>query len=104
MKYKDLLKKLLNQGKDRVEELEAFLVKNKEIDINIYEGEISKYSIAESGGLCLRGLSDGKMGYSYTEKLDESSFHELIENVVENAKYIYEDPEDRKSTRLNSSQ
>ena len=93
MKYKDLLKKLLNQGKDRVEELEAFLVKNKEIDINIYEGEISKYSIAESGGLSLRGLSDGKMGYSYTEKLDESSFHELIDNVVENAKYIDEDPE-----------
>lgn len=94
MEYKDLLNKLLNQGRERIEELEAFLVKKKEIDISVYEGEVSKYSIAESGGLSLRGLSNNKMGYSYTEKLDESSFNELINDVIENAKYIDEDPED----------
>lgn len=94
MEYKELLNKLLDQAREKIEELEAFLVKEKEIDISIYEGEVSKYSIAESGGLSLRGLANNKMGYSYTEKIDEASFHELIDDVIENAKYIDEDPEE----------
>ncbi len=70
MEYRDLLEKLLRESKDKMDDAETFLIKSKETEINIYEGgEISKYSIAESGGLSLRGLSQGKMGgYSYTEK------------------------------------
>lgn len=93
MKYRDLLNKLIIQGQEKIEELEAFLIRNNEININVYKEEISKYSISESGGLSLRGVSNGKMGYAYTEKLDESSFEELIDNVIENSKYIDEDPE-----------
>lgn len=93
MEYRGLLEKLLNEGKNQMEDVEAFLVKNKKVEINVYEGEISKYAIAESGGLSLRGLLNGKMGYSYTEKLDETSIDILIDGVIENSKYIDDDPE-----------
>lgn len=93
MTYRKLLEKLLVEGKKKMEEVETFMIRNKEVNINVYKGEISKYSIAESGGLSLRGLYNGKMGYSYTEKLDESSIDILIDGVIENSKYIDGDPE-----------
>lgn len=94
MEYKEFLSGLLNKSKEGLEEAEAFLIKEKEIEISIYKGQIDKYSIAESGGLALRGILDGKMGYSYTEKIDESSVDMLIDQARENGKYIDDkDPE-----------
>ena len=39
--------------------------------------EIDRYNISETEGLSLRGINDGKLGYSYTEKVDESSIDML---------------------------
>lgn len=88
MDYRELLNKLVAKGKDKMDDVEAFLVKGKELSIEIYKGEIDKYNVAESGGLSLRGLSNGKMGYSYTEKIEENSFDMLINEALENGKYI----------------
>lgn len=93
MEYKDLLETILIESKKKMEDAEIFMVRNKDISINVYKGEISKYSIAESGGLSLRGLTNGKMGYSYTEKLDETSIDMLVNGAIENSKYIDGDPE-----------
>lgn len=94
MEYKEFLRDLLDKTKGSLEEAEAFLVKNKDIHISIYEGEINKYVISESGGLSLRGTCQGKMGYSYTEKIDESSLDKLINESLDNSKYIDDkDPE-----------
>jgi|GEM_PF-5017112 len=60
MDYKDLLNKLIEKGQEKMDEVEAFLVKNKQLDIEIYKGEIDKYSLAESGGLSFRGSSQGR--------------------------------------------
>lgn len=88
MDYKDLLNKLIEKGQEKMDEVEAFLVKNKQLDIEIYKGEIDKYSLAESGGLSFRGSSQGKMGYSYTERLEESALDSLVYEALENSKYI----------------
>lgn len=88
MDYRLLANKLFEKGKGKMEDLEVFIERSKEIEIGVFGGEIDKYSISESGGLSLRGIHDGKMGYSYTEKIDESSIDMLIEEVYENSKYI----------------
>ena len=88
MDYKEFLNKLIIKGQGKMDDVEAFLVKQKELQIEVYKGEIDKYSIAESGGLSLRGTSNGKMGYSYTEKIEESSMDMLIDDALENSKYI----------------
>jgi len=94
MEYKELLNILLDKASEKLEDAEAFLVRNKEIQLSIFENEVNKYNIAESGGLSLRGRVDGKMGYSYTEKIDDSSVDMLIEETLENGKYIEDkDPE-----------
>lgn len=88
MNYREFLHKLVNKGQDKMEDVEAFLVSEKQLEIEIYKGEIDKYSIAESGGLSLRGSSNGKMGYSYTEKIEDDSIDMLIDDALENSKYI----------------
>lgn len=88
MESRALIDNLLLEGKKKMDQLEVFLIKNKEIEIGIFNGEVDKYSISESAGLSLRGTVDNKMGYSYTEKIDETSLHMLITETYENAKYI----------------
>lgn len=88
MDYKEFLKELLKSSELKLEEAEAFLIKDKQIQIEIYEGEINKYIVAESGGLSLRGSNEGKMGYAYTERIDPSSIDMLVEEALENSRYI----------------
>lgn len=88
MDYRNLTQEILSRGKEKFEDLEVYIQNNKQVEINVFNGEVNKYSISESGGLSLRGIFNGKMGYSYTEKLDESSIDMLINDAYENSKYI----------------
>lgn len=65
---------------------------NKEIfGCQVFKGEIDQYEIAEDGGVSFRGVIDGKMGYAYSEKLDEASIPFLVENAKENAGLVQDD-------------
>lgn len=88
MDYRELVNKIFEKGKEKMNDLEVFIESSKEIEIGVFKGEIDKYSVSQSGGLSLRGLSNGKMGYSYTEKIDESSIDMLIDEAYENGTYI----------------
>lgn len=88
MAHEKLIQSLFLTGKDKFDDMEIYLETSKAISIGVFHGEVDKYSIAESGGLSLRGVSNNKMGYSYTEKLDETSIEMLINEAYENASYI----------------
>ncbi len=88
MDLQALIQEALIKGKEKFDDLEVFLLKGKSIEIKVFAGQVDKYSIAESGGLSLRGIKNGKMGYSYSEKLDPESIDMLIEEALENSKYI----------------
>lgn len=88
MKYKELADNIFKQGKDKFEDMEVYVEKVKTIEIAVFNGEIDKYNISDTEGLSLRGINENKMGYSYTEKVDESSIDMLIEEAYENGKHI----------------
>lgn len=88
MDYKLLSNKILEKGKEKMEDLEVYIGLSKAVEIAVFNGEVDKYSISESGGLSLRGIYNDKMGYSYTEKIDESSIDMLVEEAYENSQYI----------------
>src|SRR5690554_3083743 len=88
MKYKGLVDKIFEKGKDKFEDMETYIENTKEIEIAVFKGEIDRYNISETEGLSLRGINDGKLGYSYTEKVDESSIDMLVEEAYENGKFI----------------
>lgn len=88
MDYKLLANKIFEKGRTKLDELEVYIQSSKDIEIGIFGGEIDNYAISESGGLSLRGIVNDKMGYSYTEKIDESSIDMLVDEALENGKYI----------------
>lgn len=93
---KDFTKLLFEKGKKAgIEDMEVFIQRSSELSLMVFKGEIDKYSKAVEEGLSFRGIYDGKMGYSYTEKIDETSIDILIEGVVSNAEVI--DSDDKES-------
>jgi PmbA protein len=74
--------------KNGLKEYEIFYSKNENFSINVYNGELDKYSVSGTMGVGFRALIENKMGYSYTEKLDEESIDFLIQSAIDNAANI----------------
>ena len=84
--FKDLLfKKAIDSG---FNECEIYYSDGESISISVYEGEVEKYNLSKSFGLSFRGKINGKMGYSFTEILDESAIDMLINSAKNSAALI----------------
>jgi len=59
--------------------------------VRIFNGEIAEYKNTSSQGVGFRGTYNGKMGYSASEKMDESVIDAMIENAAANAGIIEEE-------------
>lgn len=94
MDKKALIEKLFQLGKERgLEDMEVSYNSGTSFELGIFKKEIDRYSLEESDVLNFRGLYNGKIGYSYTEKVDESSIELLVNEAIENAKIISSEDE-----------
>lgn len=76
MKITEFQEKLLQKAMDSgFKEAEVFYEKAETFQCMIFEGEIDSYETSVDGGLSLRGLYNGKMGYAYTEKTMRIQYH-----------------------------
>lgn len=92
MKRKEFQQQLLQDALHAgFSEVELYYEQKESFQCKIFDGELDSYETSEDGGLGLRGLYDGKMGYSYTEKMDEDSISFLIESAKANAAILDED-------------
>lgn len=89
LEFKNLLfEKAMEAGFD---ECEIYFSDGESISISVYEGEVEKYNLAKSFGLSFRGKINGKMGYSFTEILDEAAIKMLINSAKNSANLIEND-------------
>jgi len=92
---KTLIEKIFQKGRQQgLGDMEVYYSAGSSLSLKVFQKELDGYSLSESEGLSLRGVYKGKMGYSYTEKVDESSIDMLVKNVVENATVIDSDDEE----------
>ncbi|MGB4439022.1 MAG: TldD/PmbA family protein [Sedimentibacter sp.] len=95
MEMKSLIDKIFAEGKKHgLSDMEVFYSTGSSLSLKVFQKELDGYSLSESEGLSLRGIYNGKMGYSYTEKVDESSIELLVKNVAESAVIIDSDDEE----------
>jgi len=59
--------------------------------VRVFNGEIAEYKSTASQGVGFRGTYNGKVGYSASEKMDESVIDAMIENAAANAGIIEEE-------------
>ncbi len=92
---KSLIDKIFIEGKNNgLKDMEVYYSTGSSLSLKVFQKELDGYSLSESEGLSLRGVYKGKMGYSYTEKVDETSIDQLVRDVAENATIIDSDDEE----------
>lgn len=95
MEMKSLIDKIFQEGKNSgLNDMEVYYSAGSSLSLKVFQKELDGYSLSESEGLSLRGLYNGKMGYSYTEKVDETSIEQLVRDLVENATIIDSEDEE----------
>lgn len=86
MELNIFINKLFQEAKNNeFDEYEVYYVDRESLSINVYNEEVEKYNLTTSYGLSFRGKINGKIGYSYTEILDEYAIEMLVKNAKESA-------------------
>ena len=78
---KELFKKASESG---FSEYEVYYVDRESLSISVYKSEVEKYNLNNSAGLSFRGKFGDRIGYSYTEILDEDAIEMLVNKAKEN--------------------
>ena len=68
-----------------VAEYEIYYTSGTDNSIGTLNKEVNTFSSSTSGGLCLRLVMDGKMGYASTELMTEGEMVELVDRAIANA-------------------
>lgn len=69
-------------------EYEVYYVDRESLGISVYKEEVEKYNLNNSAGLSFRGKLGDRIGYSYTEILDEDAIDMLVKKAKENVSAI----------------
>ena len=94
MEFLEFKEKLFKEAKSKgFDECEIYYIDRESINITVYEQEVDKYNLNTTFGVSFRGMYNKKMGYSYTEIMDEDAIKMLIKNAIECAKTIESDDE-----------
>ncbi len=94
MKPDDFISKLLQAaGEAGFSQAEAYLTEEDSFEATAMEGEIKEYSSHTTRGLGFRAMLGGRMGYAFTEALDEAAVEQLLRGAKDSALYCEDDSE-----------
>lgn len=86
------LQALLEQAKGRgLADCEAYLSQTDSFRVSAYEGKVDEYSVSATQGVGFRALVDGRMGYAYSEVMDEEAIPMLLDGACESAALLEDD-------------
>ena len=84
----------LQQIADRVvamakpgEHIEAFVSRDAETDIRIYEGQVEHFVAAKTEGVGIRVIREGRTGFAYAGVLDETAVAEVLAEARDNVQF-----------------
>src|SRR4029079_12825011 len=69
------------------EHVEAFVSRDAETDVRIYEGEVEHFVAAQTEGVGIRVIRDGRTGFAYAGVLDESGVAEVLAEARDNGQF-----------------
>jgi len=69
------------------EHVEAFVSRDAETDVRIYEGQVEHFVAAQTEGVGIRVIRDGRTGFAYAGVLDESAVAEVLAEARDNVQF-----------------
>lgn len=69
------------------EQVEAFVTRGGETDVRIYQGAVEHFVSAQSEGVGIRVISEGRTGFAYAGTLDQSAIAEVLAEARDNVQF-----------------
>ena len=69
------------------EQIEAFVSRGGETEVRVYEGEVEHFVSAQSEGIGVRIVRDGRTGFAYAGTLDPSAVDEVLAEARDNVTF-----------------
>ena len=76
---------------DEGEQVEAVVVHERETEVRAYEGEVESLTSAESQGVGVRVVRDGRQGFAYAGTLDSDALAEVLAEARDNLAFATPD-------------
>jgi len=73
------------------EQIEAYVARGRETSVRIFEEDIESLSSAESAGVGVRVVRDGRVGFAWVAALDDTSAAETLTEARDNAEFATRD-------------
>jgi len=85
---------LFKEAKARgIEDIQIYLAKDSEFELEVLKGELDKYTIATTQKLSVKGIYDSKMGIVETEVINDDMIDFIIESIIASAKTVNSEDE-----------
>lgn len=97
----DIADKVLARAGDG-EQIEVMVGRSRDTEIRVYEGEIENLKSAESAGIGVRVIRDGRQGFAYAGTLDDDVIAEVLADARDNA--AFGDPDDANGVAIPDGQ
>ncbi len=83
------LDKLFRLAQEKgISDLQIFSSYRNSLSIEVFEGEVDQYVIADTNSLIIKGIYNSKMGTFVTEVLDDEIIEEVLDTIIASAKEI----------------
>ena len=73
------------------EQVEAFVARGRETEVQVFGGEVESLSSAESAGIGIRVVKGPRQGFAYAGSLDPDMVEETLEEARDNAGFATDD-------------
>lgn len=69
------------------EQVEAVVVHGRDTEVRVYEGEVESLSSADSSGVGIRVIVDGRQGFAYAGTFDDAVLRDALDEARDNATF-----------------
>jgi len=69
------------------EQLDVYVARGRDTEVRVYKGEIEQLSTADSEGVGIRVVKQGRTGFAYAGTLDDAAVAEALEDARDNADF-----------------
>lgn len=73
------------------EQVEVYVVRSRETDVEVLRGEVESLTVAEQAGLGVRVVRDGRLGYAWVGSLDPGLLDATLIDARDNARFATPD-------------
>lgn len=69
------------------EQIEAFVARGGETEVRVYQGDVEHFVSAQSEGIGIRVIKEGRTGFAYAGTLDEDAVREVLAEARDNVAF-----------------